>query len=67
MKKILLSFILLLIILCSILLLYNLNYSEEEIEIDNGGELKDTKIEIIDEISDELLEEDGEIEIGEII
>lgn len=66
MKKMILAVIAVLIILFSSVLIYHV-FSEESVEIDQGDETQDTTDDIMDEIDESLLDEDDEVEIGEMI
>lgn len=66
MKKILLAIISALIILLSSVLIYHV-FSEDSIEIDQTDEKTDTTEDVMNEIDESILDEDEEIEIGEMI
>lgn len=66
MKKMILAVIAVLILLFSSVLIYHV-FSEESVEIDQGDETQDTTDDIMDEIDESLLDEDDEVEIGEMI
>jgi len=66
MKKILLTVISVLIILFSSVLVYHV-FSEDSVKIDQGDQTKDTTDDIMSEIDESLLEEDEEVEIGEMV
>ena len=66
MKKILLTVISVLILLFSSVLVYHI-VSEDSVDIDQGDQIKDTTSDILDEIDESLLEEDDEVEIGDMV
>lgn len=66
MKKMILAVIAVLIILFSSVLIYHV-FLEESVEIDQDDETQDTTDDIMDEIDESLLDEDDEVEIGEMI
>jgi len=66
MKKMILTVIAVLILLFSSLLIYHV-FSENSIEIDQGDETEDTVDNVMNEIDESLLNEDHEVEIGEMI
>jgi len=66
MKKMILTVIAVLILLFSSLLIYHV-FSEKSIEIDQGDETEDTVDNVMNEIDESLLNEDHEVEIGEMI
>jgi len=66
MKKILLAVISVLILLFSSVLIYHV-FSEDAIEINQNGETEDTTDNVMNEIDESLLNEDDELEIGEIV
>ena len=66
MKKMILAVIAVLILLFSSLLVYHV-FSENSIEIDQGNEAEDTVDNVMNEVDESLLNEDDEVEIGEMI
>ena len=66
MKKALLAIISIFILIFSSILLYHV-FSEDSIEIEQGDTKKDTTDDVMDEINENLIDEDDEVEIGEII
>lgn len=66
MKKIILTVISVLILLFSSILIYHV-FSENSIEIDQSDETGSTTDNVMNEIDESLLNEDDEVEIGEMI
>ena len=66
MKKMILAVIAVLILLFSSLLIYHI-FSENAIEIDQGDETENTVDNVMNEVNESLLNEDNEVEIGEMI
>jgi len=66
MKKILLAIIMFLIIIFSAVLINHIT-SKENIEINQDDEIKNTTDELLSEIDEIIINEDEEIEIGEMI
>lgn len=66
MKKMILAVIAVLILLFSSLLIYHV-FSENSIEINQSDETEDTVDNVMNEVNESLLNEDDEVEIGEII
>ena len=66
MKKMILAVISVLILLFSSVLIYHV-FSEDTIEIDQGDETDDTVDNFMNEVDESLLNEDDEVEIGEMI
>ena len=66
MKKMILAVISILILLFSSVLIFHV-FSEDSVEINQGDETKYTTDDVMDEIDDSLLNEDDDIEIGEMI
>ena len=66
MKKVFLILLSVLIIFFSSLLIIHV-FSEDSITIDTGYEEEDLTFDLLDEIDENLIEENVEVEIGEII
>jgi len=66
MKKMLLTIISVLIVLFSSVLIYHV-FSEDSIKIDQTDEKEDTTEDVMNEIDESLLDENDEVEIGEMV
>jgi len=66
MKKMLLTIISVLILLFSSVLIYHV-FSEDLIKIDQTDEKEDTTENVMNEIDESLLDENDEVEIGEMV
>ena len=66
MKKILLTIISVLIILFSSVLIFHV-FSDDSIEINQGGEKEDSTGDVMNEINESLLDENDEVKIGEMV
>ncbi len=66
MKKMLLTIISVLILLFSSVLIYHV-FSEDSIKIDQTDEKEDTTENVMNEIDESLLDENDEVDIGEMV
>jgi len=66
MKKMLLTIISILIVFFSSILIYHI-FSEDSIEVNQTDERYDTTEDVMNEIDESLLDEDDELDIGEMV